>query len=126
MPKMCDLTNGEIIRIVTDIFQPKKITCITRHKREDYISCHVYTDWQSSNDDGTVDTVTCRDEIELRNPFECGRNAIYGGDIPLREQDYTLLKQFCFAHGMMPDWMRDNPYLGGSGERQDAGPVPMK
>lgn len=107
---MCDFTNEEIIRIVTDIFQPKKVTGIKRHKREDYITCNVYTEWQSSNDDGTIDTVTCRDEIELRNPFVYGSNAIHGGDIPLRERDNILLKQFCFAHGMMPDWIENNPY----------------
>lgn len=110
MPKMCDFTNEEIVRIVTDIFQPKKVTCIKRHKREDYISCNVYTEWQSSNDDGTIDTVTCCDEIELRNPFVYGSNAIHGGDIPLRERDNILLKQFCFAHGIMPDWIENNPY----------------
>lgn len=54
------------------------------------------------------------------------RNVIYGGDIPLLEQDYTLLKQFCSAHGEIPDWMRDNPYLEESAKRQDAAPVPVK
>lgn len=103
MPKMCDFSKEDIIRIVTDIFDPKRITRIQRHKREDYISCNVYTEWSSENDDGTEDTVTICDEVELRNPFEYGRNAIYSGNIPLNAGDYAKLKQFCLAHGIMPD-----------------------
>ena len=126
MPTMCELTDEEIRRIVADIFQPKRITGIRRHKRADYVSCNIYTEWCSTDENGDVETTTCRDEIELRNPFECGDEAIRGGDFPLRWQDYILLKQFCFAHGLMPDWMRNNPYLDQSAEQPDAAGISVK
>ena len=117
MFKMCELTDEDIRRIVTDIFGPKRITGIRRHKREDYISCNIYTEWSSTDENGEVETTTCRDEIELRNPFEYGDDAIRSGDFPLRWQDYTMLKQFCFAHGIIPGWVRNNPYAESSEER---------
>lgn len=114
MVKMCELTDEDIRRIVTDIFSPKRITGIRRHKREDYISCNIYTEWSSTDENGVVETTTCCDEVELRNPFEYGSDAIRSGDFPLQWQDYIQLKQFCFAHGLMPDWIRKNPYTKSS------------
>ena len=111
MARMCDLTNEDIVRIVTDIFQPKRITKIQRHKREDYITCNIYTEWEGKDDNGKNDTITICDQVELRNPFEYGSGAIDAGDVPVNNRDYIKLKQFCFAHGMMPDWMSNNPYL---------------
>lgn len=120
MSKMCDLTNEDIVRLVTDIFQPKRITRIQRHKRDDCITCNIYTEWTSKGDDGKEDTVTCCDELEMRNPFENGKDALFCGDVPLNADDYTKLKQFCFAHGMMPEWMKNNPYTAEKNKEKTA------
>lgn len=109
--RICDLSDGDIIRIVTDLFAPKRITNIRRHKRDGCVSCVVYTEWSSPDENGKEETVTCKDAVELRNPFEAGTNAIWTEGIPLKESDYVKLKQFCFAKGMKPDWMENNPYL---------------
>lgn len=110
---ICDLSNEDIIRIVTDIFSPKRIANITRHKREDYISCDIYMEW-SSNDGG--DKKEIKNEIELRDPFKYGLNAIRSAIIPVRGSGkgrcYIKLMQFCFAKGIKPDWMDNNPYEG--------------
>lgn len=119
MFKMCELTDEDIRRIVTDIFWPKRITCIRRHKREDYISCNIYTEFSSTNENGNKETTTCCDEIELRNPFEYGDDAIRSGDFPLQWQDYIMLKQFCFAHGIVPGWIRNNPYAESQEEGEE-------
>ena len=106
--KMCELTDEDIRRIVTDIFWPKRITCIRRHKREDYISCNIYTEWSSTDENGEVETTTCRDEIELRNPFEYGDDAIRSGDFPLQWQDYTMLKQSCIINVIIHGSVRNH------------------
>ncbi len=67
---ICDLSNEDIVRIVTDIFSPNRIVNIKRHKRDDYyISCDIYTEWSSK--DGN-DKEEIKDEIELRDPFKYG------------------------------------------------------
>lgn len=108
---ICDLSNEDIVRIVTDIFSPKWIVNIKRHEREDYISCDLYTEW-SSNDGN--DKKEIKDEIELRDPFKHGLNAIRSAWMPARAsgrgRGYIKLMQFCFAKGMKPDWMENNPY----------------
>ena len=103
------LTDGEIRQIVTDIFQPKKLTCIERHKKDGYISCKIYSSWTSKNDDGTDDTVTIADVVELREPFVNGSRAIKA-DFAVYANDYVKLKKFCLAKGIC-EYLKDNPYL---------------
>jgi len=109
--QICDLSNEDITRIVTDIFSPKRIVNITRHKRDDYISCNIYTEWTSKDENGKEATCMCKDGVELRNPFKNGIHAIWSDGFHLVGSDYTKLKQFCFAKGMKPDWMENNPYI---------------
>lgn len=104
---ICDLSNEDIIRIVTDIFSPKWIANIKRHKHEDYISCDIYTEWSSKDDN---DTEVIKNEIKFRNPFEHGMDAIRSDGVPVRGSSYIKLMQFCFAKGMKPDWIENNPY----------------
>lgn len=108
---ICDLSNEDIVRIVTDIFSPKRIANITRHEREDYISCDIYTEWLSEDGNNKKEI---RNEIELRDPFKYGLNAIRSARMPVRGSGrgrcYIKLMQFCFAKGMKPDWMENNPY----------------
>lgn len=97
MASILDLTNDEVSRIITDLFHPKKITCIKKYKREQSISCKVYTRWFSEDENGKEDSVICCDEVILTNPFtDAGLDA---GEIPLRSDDFVKYKQFCFAHG---------------------------
>lgn len=105
---ICDLSNEDIIRIVTDIFSPKRIANITRHEREDYISCDIYTEWLSEDGNNKKEI---RNEIELRDPFKYGLNAIRSDGVPVRGSSYIKLMQFCFAKGMKPDWIENNPYM---------------
>lgn len=109
--RICDLSDEDIAHIVTDMFSPKKITNIRRHKRDDYVSCNVYTEWFSKDENGKEEATVCKDEVELRNPFEYGQGAICAEGIPLNSSDYVKFKQFCFARGMRPDWMENNPYI---------------
>lgn len=107
-----DLTDDEVKQIVTDMFDPKKITCINRHKRDDMITCKIYTEWETTDDDGNTITETIPDEITLRNPFDYDEDAI-NADFQIHCSDYTQLKQFCFAKGIYGaalDWLLNNPY----------------
>lgn len=102
------LTNEEIKQIVTDMFSPKKITCIKKSKKYDEITCNIYTEWGTDDDDGGVLCVC--DELTLRNPFVYNEDSI-SVDFQVKGSDYTSLKQFCFAKGIVPDWIKNNPYM---------------
>ena len=107
-----DLTNEEVKRIVTDIFAAKKVTNIKRSKRNGEITCTIYTEWQTTDDDGTVIDELIPDELTLMNPFEYGYDAIQV-DFQKNPEDYKKLKQFCFANGVYGkeiDWIFKNPY----------------
>ncbi len=109
--KFTDLSKDEIRQIVSDIFQPKKITNIETHKRDEEITCTIYTEWESYDDNGNPEIDLISDQLTLRNPFEYGDNAIHVG-FSVRYDDYLKLKQFCFAKGIFhEDWVNDNPYL---------------
>lgn len=109
--KFTDLSKDEIKQIVTDIFHPKKITNIETHKRDEAITCTIYTEWESYDDDGKLEIDLIPDALTLRNPFEYGDNAIHVG-FSLGYDDYLKLKQFCFAKGIIhEDWIKYNPYL---------------
>ena len=110
MKRFTDLTKDEVKRIVTDIFAAKKITNIKYHKREDSISCLMYTEWGSEDDEDGI--LTIADELILSNPFDNGLDAIDVHDISVNSKDYRKLEQFCFAKGIYgTDWIKDNPYL---------------
>ena len=109
--KFTDLSKDEIKQIVTDIFHPKKITNIETHKRDEKITCTIYTEWEGYDDTGNLETDLISDVLTLRNPFEYGDNAIHV-DFSVGYDDYLKLKQFCFAKGIFPeDWIKYNPYL---------------
>lgn len=109
--KFTDLSKDEIRQIVSDIFHPKKITNIETHKRDEEITCTIYTEWEGRDDNGNPEIDLIPDTLTLRNPFEYGEDAIEV-DFPLRYNDYLKLKQFCFAKGIFnEDWVNDNPYL---------------
>lgn len=109
--KFTDLSKDEIRQIVNDIFQPKKITNIETHKRDEEITCTIYTEWESYDDDGKLEIDLIPDTLTLRNPFEYGDNAIHV-DFSVGYNDYLKLKQFCFSKGIFhEDWVKDNPYL---------------
>ncbi len=117
--RFMDLTDEEIRQIVADIFSPKKVTCIKRSKKWDEITCKIYTEWESYDDDGNKITNVIPDEITLMNPFDYGSNAIQA-DFQLNMEDYDKLKQFCFAKGIYGcsiDWLLNNPYINIQGEK---------
>ena len=111
--KFLDLTDEEVRQIVRDIFQPTKITCIKRSKQYDEITCKIYTEWSTTEDDGTVVDELIPDELTLKNPFDYGEEAIQV-DFQVNSADYKKLKQFCFAKGIYGyaiDFLFDNPYI---------------
>lgn len=108
---ICSLTDDEVRQIVTDMFNPARITNIRRHKREGYVSCTMYSKWTSYDENGKEDTVTCKDDVEIHDPFEYYARPITCSEgFPVRAEDIIKLKQFCFSKGLMPEWMRNNPY----------------
>ena len=110
--KFLDLSEDEIKQIVTDIFSPKKITCIKKSKKWDEITCKIYTEWETTDDDGNEISEIIPDEITLMNPFDYGEDAIQA-EFQLNGNDYKKLKQFCFAKGIYGasiEWLLNNPY----------------
>ncbi len=110
--KFLDLTDDEIRQVVNDIFSPKKITCIKKSKKWDEITCKIYTEWETTDDDGNKVDELIPDEITLKNPFDYGEEAIHA-DFQVNREDYCTLKQFCFAKGIFGyqiDWLLNNPY----------------
>ena len=113
MSKFTELSEKEVRQIVQDIFSPKKISNVKIHKRADEITCDIYTEWTSHDDNGEEDVTTIKDAIILRNPFDYGEDALWA-DFQLEKDDYNKLKQFCYAkgiYGVAIGWMFDNPYL---------------
>ncbi len=114
--RFVDLTTDEARQIVTDMFAPKKITNIKKSKKYDEITCTIYTEWETTDDDGKLVKEIIPDDIELRNPFDYGEGAIWA-QFQITSEDYKKLKQFCFAKGVYGesiDWLLDNPYKGAS------------
>ena len=110
--KFLDLSEDEIKQIVTDIFSPKKITCIKKSKKWDEITCKIYTEWETTDDEGNEISEIIHDEITLMNPFDYGEDAIQA-EFQLNGNDYKKLKQFCFAKGIYGasiEWLLNNPY----------------
>ncbi len=103
------LTDEEIKRLMTDMFDAKKVTCVKRSIRWDEITCKVYTEWEGDKDAGEDDFVVV-DEITLKDPFVYESQAILGGSMPIKACDFTLLKQFCVSKGIYPEWYKNNPY----------------
>ena len=107
-----DLTDEDIRRVVTDMFSCKKVTCIKRSKKWDEISCKIYTEWETTDDDGNEVVEVLADDLELKNPFDYGESAIHV-QMGLNSEDYTKWKQMCYARGIRGasiKWIEDNPY----------------
>ena len=110
--KFTDLTKDEIKFIVNELFSPKRITNIKISKRYEEISCTIYTEWVTTDDDGNEVIEIIPDEIELRNPFDYGENAIHA-PFGLNYRDYAKLKSYCYAkgiYGVSIEWLTNNPY----------------
>lgn len=112
--KFMDLTEEEVRGAVSVIIMPKKITNF--RKLKDCFRMKVYTDWETTDDDGNEVLHTICDEIELRDPWENGRKAIDWEY--LDSHDIYLLKQFCFAKGIC-EYAVGNPFLEGGGIREN-------
>lgn len=111
--RISDLTNDEIKFIVNEIFKPKKITNIKAHKREDMISCTIYTEWTGKDDNGNEEITVIQDYVELRNPFDYETEAIWWQDVAIHRDDYDKLKSYCYIKGIYGEsikWLTDNPY----------------
>lgn len=104
------LTNDEVKQIVTDIFDAKKVTNIKRSKKWDEITCKIYTEWETTDDDGNKIPELIPDELTIRDPFKYNEGAL-NVNFQLKSSDYIKLKQFCIAKGILPDWVKDNPYM---------------
>lgn len=105
-----DLTDDEVREIVTDLFEPKKITCIKRRKRDEEITCRIYTEWGNDDDDDGV--FLARDDLTLKNPFLYGARSV-SVDFSTDWSDVEKLRKFCWAKGVtagMPDYSKENPY----------------
>ena len=91
------LTDEEVKQIVTDIFVAKKVTNIKRSKKWDEITCKIYTEWETTDDNGKEVVELIPDELHVQ--------------FQLKSSDYIQLKQFCIAKGILPDWVKNNPYI---------------
>ena len=115
MKAIYDLTKEEISQIVNDLFSPKKITNIKIHKRDMSVSCTIYSDWYSKDENGNEEVIEVRDNLTLRNPFDNGfYEAIEFEDnnYPIDRGDLKTFKQFCYAKGILSEYLiEDNPYL---------------
>jgi len=103
----------EIRFIVNEMFKPKRITNIKVYKRDEEITCTIYTEWETTDDEGNEEIVMLPDEITLRNPFDYGEKGIQA-NFGLNNNDYTKLKQFCYAkgiYGQSIEWLINNPYM---------------
>ena len=101
-----DLTEEEVREAVMSIIKPKKITKFKKLK--DCFRMNVYTEWQTTDDNGKEVTNTICDEIEFSDPWENGRDSIDWDYVDW--SDIHKLKQFCFAKGVC-SYAKDNPYL---------------
>lgn len=99
-----ELTDDEIREIVTDLFSPIKITAIRRNKKQSYISCSIYTEWEC--DEGTT---VIRDSLILSDPFEYSTSIMVDG-ISVHKEDYDKFKRFCLAKGVCI-YLKDNEYI---------------
>ena len=104
------LTDDEVKQIVTDIFSAKKVKNIKRSKKWDEITCKIYTEWETTDDDGKEVVELIPDELTLCDPFKYGEDALQV-QFQLNSSDYIQLKQFCIAKGILPDWVKNNPYI---------------
>lgn len=110
--KISSLTDEEIKFIVNEIFKPEKITRIKRNKKEDSISCKIYTKWYTPDTASSETSILISDIVVLRNPFNNGEDAIESYGYPIDRENYKQLKLFCFAKGIFPsEWIENNPYL---------------
>lgn len=109
--KITDLSKGDVVFIVKDMFGSTKVTNIKFHKREDYITLTSYAVWIGSDDDGNPTEETLPEEIKLQDPWSYGNYSIEG------ETDVSVKlihkwKQFCISRDIYPDWwFKENPYI---------------
>jgi len=111
MKTFLDLTDDEIKQIVTDMFKAKKVTSIKRNKKYDRITCKVYVEWKSYDDNDKIIVEKLCDEITLSDPFKYETMSI-AAPFSLKREDYIKLMQFCFAKGVYESYLiKNNPYL---------------
>lgn len=109
--RFVDLSRDEFKQIVTDLFNPLRITNIKYHKRQECISCTICTEWEFLDDDGNRTARVVNDVLTLSNPFDYGEDSI-DIDIVLSPSDYLVLKKFCVAKDIVcTAWITDNPYI---------------
>lgn len=109
--KISDLTDEEVKFLASEIFRPKKVTCVRRSRRDDEASCKIYLEWD--DDEAPGKTFVTADEVTFKNPFLHGYRSILA-DFSLAPSDFLKLRQFCFAKGITEgyeDLSVDNPYL---------------
>lgn len=107
-----DLSDNEVKQIVTEIFEPKKISKIIRRKRAKEIEVSIKTDWSFYDDDGKEKIYEDTEYVTLKDPF------CVDGGIETDKNTYDfdsgkhsfLFKQFCLAKGVCY-FLKNNPYL---------------
>ena len=106
--KFTSLSDDEVKQIVIDIFGAKKVTCIKKYKETEIITCKIYMEKYGQK---LVDIVALRDPFRYDDFFPISSkydDNFYS--IDLKDKD-KLLKQFCIAKGIYPEWFKNNPYL---------------
>lgn len=102
-----DITDDEIRQIVTDIFKPKKISCIKRSKKWEEITCKIYTEWEPDEGETKPDIIC--DELTIRDPWVNSSKSLEI-NFSVKAEDILLLKKFCFAKGICP-YLKENQYI---------------
>lgn len=104
--RLVDLTDEEIIEVITESINALKVTNISRDEKYDEIDCVVTTEYE---DDGS--TFSIDDSFTLRNPFE---NPIdfYNTNFELGHDELLSIIQYCYAKGVVSrEWVTDNKWL---------------
>jgi len=82
-----------------------------RNKKYDRITCKVYVEWKSYDDNDKIIVEKLCDEITLSDPFKYETMSI-AAPFSLKREDYIKLMQFCFAKGVYESYLiKNNPYL---------------
>ena len=104
--RITDLTNEEIKEFFRSLNDDFKLLDISRDKARDEITCNIRSSyWIEFN----TSRVYEENKLILTDPYDWNdsEDSIY---IQYGEEALENWKQFCFAKGIYPDWMLNNPY----------------
>lgn len=116
MKRLVDLTDEEIVEVITESINALKVTNISRDEKYDEIDCVVTTEYDDEDGKFTID-----DGFTLKNPFE---NPIdfYNTNFELGHDELLSIIQYCYAKGVVSrEWVANNKWLDGDKQQKNNG-----